>query len=147
MPDQSVLSVLAVRERAAAVCDRIQRALGYGNVALTRAQQIRSMPVTADEPLPEVIERAAKTCEQIQSALGFGQTASFCADAIRESPSILTPVDEAKNEWAMPVVRPEFMFSKDQREKIEAAFDAAIRNSPVLSVYYGVNQPADGAPQ
>lgn len=50
----------------------------------------------------------------------------------------------APDPWAMPVVRPEFHFSPAERERIETAFDKAIRNSPVLSAYYRHDHPTAG---
>lgn len=126
-----------VRNRAADLCDQIQGLLGHGNVAKTCAESIRNMPVGPNEPLPWVKECAAVVCDKIQAGLGFGRTAAFCAQTIRESPnllSVLSPTDP----YAMPVVRPEFHFSPAERERIEAAFDKAIKNSAVLSAYYGV---------
>lgn len=137
------LSVFDVVERAAALCDRIQGALGYGNVAKTCADQIRGMPVSENDTPSGVRDRAARVCQQIQSELGFGKTAGFCAEQILEAPLLLAKTS-LEDRFSMPVVRPEFRFSEESRQKIEAAFEKAIANSPVLLAHFGRDRSGPG---
>lgn len=95
-----------------------------------------------DEQVKEIADAMPSSTEQAEpceTVIGLREGLGV-AMSPRHVPDQSCPADP----WAMPIVRPEFQFTKAQREKIEAAFDAAIRKSPVLSAYYGLDQPQSG---